>query len=72
MGVIQKIVRNKENGCFCEAGDTDTYVREIINLLSSDKWRFDAASASLEIIKKGYSLEAHLHRLECVYEENLK
>ena len=72
VGGIPKIVRNKENGCCCEAGDTDTYVREIINLLNSDKWRFDAANASLEIIKKGYSLEAHLHQLERVYEENLK
>lgn len=72
VGGIPKIVRNKENGCCCEAGDTDTYVRKIINLLSNDKWRFDAASASLEIIKKGYSLEAHLHRLECAYEEKLK
>lgn len=72
VGGIPKIVRNKENGCCCEVGDTDAYVKEIINLLSSDKWRFDAAAASLEIIKKGYSLETHLHRLECVYEENLK
>ena len=72
VGGIPKIVRNEENGYCCEAGDVDTYVRGIIALLGSDKWRFDAARESLEIVNRGYSLEAHLRRLECVYEENLR
>ena len=68
VGGISKIVPDGENGYCCEAGNTEIFADRIIHLLSDDKWRYTASISSIEIVRKGYSLNAHLQRLESVYE----
>ena len=68
VGGISKIVHDGENGYCCEAGNTEIFADRIIHLLSDDKWRYTASISSIEIVRKGYSLNAHLQRLESVYE----
>lgn len=68
VGGIPKIVRDGENGYCCEPGDVESMATGIIELLKNTKKRESAAKKSMSIVKKGYSLEAHLKLLEEIYE----
>ena len=70
VGGIPKIVR--ENGVCCTPGDVNTMAVAIIEMLQDTNKREMRAKASIEIVKAGYSLEAHLKMIEKVYEEALK
>lgn len=72
VGGIPKIVHNTENGVCCNPGDVQTMADGIIELISDDTKRKYASTASIDIVKKGYSLEAHLKLLEAVYKEILE
>lgn len=67
VGGIPKIVHDKENGACCEPGDIAGFSKSIVSLLCDKKLRDTASVASFDIVKKGYSLEAHLALLEKVY-----
>ena len=68
VGGIPKIVHNGENGVCCDAGDIDTMADGIISLLKDNEKRCLSSKASVEIIKKGYTLDAHIKLVEKVYE----
>ena len=67
VGGIPKIVHNGENGICCDAGDVDKFAKGIIELLTDDQKRMQAAKSSMAIVKNGYSLEVHLEFLEKTY-----
>ena len=69
VGGIPKIVHDGENGYCCEAGNTSIMATKIIRLPKNREIRESASKASLDIVKKGYSLEAHLLLLEALYEK---
>lgn len=69
VGGIPKIVHDGENGYCCGAGNTSIMATEIIRLLNNREIRESASKASLDIVTKGYSLEAHLLLLEALYEK---
>lgn len=71
VGGIPKIVHDGDNGYCCDAGDVKMFAEGITRLLMSDENRRIAAVESMKIVKAGYSLEFHLQRLECIYEENV-
>lgn len=68
VGGIPKIVRDGENGICCEPGDVGKFSEGIIELLSNNATRVSASNSSIEIVKKGYSLETHLSLLKELYE----
>ncbi len=72
VGGIPKIVHDGGNGYCCNAGDEETMAAGIIKLLINDNMRKEAIKDSIDIVKKGYSLDAHLTLLEVVYERVLK
>lgn len=67
VGGIPKIVHDGENGRCYQPGDSEGFAHEIITLLQDDNIRNMAGESSLCIVKKGYSLEAHIKLLEKVY-----
>lgn len=67
VGGIPKIVHHGENGGCLQPGETEGFAREIVVLLKDDNARKIAGEASLNIVKKGYSLDAHIKLLEKVY-----
>ena len=67
VGGIPKIVHDGENGFCCEVGNTDSFAKAIIALLQNKEKRKNASLESVSIVKKGYSIEAHLKKLESVY-----
>lgn len=69
VGGIPKIVHDGKNGTCCEAGDVDTFSKEIIELLENIGKRKAAIQESWSIVVGGYSLEAHLSILENIYEK---
>lgn len=69
VGGIPKIVHDGENGYCCEAGNTSIMATGIIRLLNNREIRESASKASLDIVKKGYSFEAHVLLLEALYEK---
>lgn len=68
VGGIPKIVHDGENGYCCDAGDIEHMSTGIIDLLKNGKKRKEAIKESVYIVKKGYSLDAHLMQLKDVYE----
>lgn len=71
VGGIPKIVRNGENGICCNVADVEEMAQGIINLLFDEQQRKCAAKASMEIVKKAYSLEKHLQCIKEIYENIL-
>lgn len=69
VGGIPEIVHDGENGFCCSAGDIEGMADKILSLLIDDKKRMSAAKRSIAIIRKSYSLDKHLERLEKAYEE---
>lgn len=72
VGGIPKIVHNGENGFCCNAGDVTSMASGIITLLMDEKKRKEAALNSINIVKKGYSLDAHIELLESIYREEIE
>ena len=68
VGGIPKIVHDGENGYCCAPGDIKTFSNTIIQLLKNEQFRTDAGVASLYIVEKSYSLEAHLQQLSKIYD----
>ena len=68
VGGIPKIVVDEKNGFCCQPGDTEAMSNAIIQLLSDNKKRGQYDTQSIAIIKKEYSLETHISRLESLYE----
>lgn len=67
VGGIPKIVQNGENGYCYEPGDIKSFAKGIITLLFNEEERIKSANASMKIVKKSYSFETHICRLEGVY-----
>lgn len=66
VGGIPKIVRN--NGEMCEPGDIDGFSQKIVELLQDDKKLFDAGRESRNIVQSEYSLDAHIEKIENLYD----
>ena len=69
VGGIPKIVHNDINGWCCEQGDILAFSTGINRLLSNSNELQQYSRASFNIVKNGYSLEAHLKKIESVYEK---
>lgn len=69
VGGIPKIVHDGENGICCNPGDINTMTEGIIELLTDDQKRYEASKASIDFVRKSYSLESHIEKLETLYEE---
>ena len=67
VGGIPKLVQNGQNGVCCEPGDINSFSKGITELLKDEELRNKASQKSIEIVKKGYSLDAHLILLEKIY-----
>lgn len=72
VGGIPKIVHDGENGYCCDAGDVANMSTGIIGLLTDGKKREAAIKESVNVVKNGYSLDAHLTLLEAVFERVIK
>lgn len=71
VGGIPKIVHDGENGYCCDPGDVNRFVKRITKILLDGKERKSFGEASWKIVKEGYSLEAHLNRIEQAYKQVL-
>lgn len=65
VGGIPKIVQDKVNGYCVEPGDIDGMAKAIESLIGEGRKK--ASISSFEIVKRGYSLEQHLRKLEECY-----
>ena len=68
VGGIPKIVHDDENGFCFEPGNVMEMGKAIENLLLENK-RLEASISSFEIVKRGYSLEQHIKKLEKCYKK---
>lgn len=71
VGGIPKIVHDGENGYCCDPGNVNRFAKGITKILLDGKERKLFGEASWKIVKEGYSLEAHLNRIEQAYEQVL-
>lgn len=71
VGGIPKLVISGENGFLEQPGESERFAQDIIQLLTDEKLRMDAGRKSYEIVRDGYTLEAHLRKLEQVYKQVL-
>lgn len=71
VGGISKIVHDGENGYCCDPGNVNRFAKGITKILLDGKERKSFGEASWKIVKEGYSLEAHLNRIEQAYEQVL-
>ena len=67
VGGIPKIVHDGENGFCFEPGNVMEMGKAIENLLENK--RVEASISSFEIVKRGYSLEQHIKKLEECYKK---
>lgn len=67
VGGIPKIVHDDENGFCFEPGNVMEMGKAIENLLENK--RLEASISSFEIVKRGYSLEQHIKKLEKCYKK---
>lgn len=71
VGGIPKIVHDGENGYCCDPGNVNRFAKGITKILLDGKERKSFGEASWKIVKEGYSLEAHVNRIEQAYEQVL-
>ena len=71
VGGIPKIVHDGENGYCCDPGNVNQFAKGITEILLDRKERKSFGEASWKIVKEGYSLEAHLNRIEQAYKQVL-
>lgn len=67
VGGIKKIVHNNKNGFINKPGDIYGLAKSIIIMLSDGKYLKDAGNESVSIIKRDYSLDLHIDKLELLY-----
>lgn len=67
VGGIPQIVQDGVNGYVGIPGDVDIFATRICELLSNPSKCRAFGEASLRIINTGYSLEAHIAKLEQIY-----
>lgn len=68
VGGIPRLVSNGQNGYLYEPGDAKNMADAIVKLLSDDDLRVSFGQESRNIIKKQYSLDVHLDKIEKIYE----
>ncbi len=72
VGGIPQVVQKDYNGKLLKPTDSKAMAEAVIGYLSDrDSWE-RASNASFEIAKKKYSFEAHVEKLESIYESVLK
>ncbi|MBX9969226.1 glycosyltransferase family 4 protein [Priestia aryabhattai] len=71
VGGIPKIVMNDCNGYLCNPGDNEGFAEAIRYILTDKSKRKRMGKASMKIVIDSYSLEAHISKLEAVYEKYL-
>ena len=71
VGGIPKLVANCESGYLCKPGDTDLISNSIVKILSSKEAYIHASMKSYSIAAEGFGFDAHLSKLEKVYDELL-
>lgn len=71
VGGIPKLVRNGDNGFLYEPGDTDGIAEGCFKLCTDEELRLQCGKHSLELVKRDYSLESHLAKLENIWSEIL-
>ncbi|URN84120.1 glycosyltransferase family 4 protein [Acetobacterium wieringae] len=69
VGGIEKIVHNGENGFVFGPGDIEGFAKAIIKILSNDEYRKFLGNGSINIVRNGYSLEAHIQKVIEVYDK---
>lgn len=67
VGGIPKIVKNQINGYTCEPGNVSEFATKIIEILQDKSKCQNYGNMSLKIIKESYSLEAHIKKIESIY-----
>ena len=68
VGGIPKIVVNQVNGYVCEPGDVNEFAEKLVEILLDKAKCKKFGLKSLQIVQESYSLEAHIQKLELVYE----
>ncbi len=69
VGGIPKIVRQGINGYLYKPGDSKSMACAIIEYLTDDEKRLKAGRESVDVIRKSYSLQQNIDKLERVYTE---
>ena len=69
VGGIPKCVDDEISGYLSNPGDVNKMSKNIVKLLIDDKCRNDFASKSFQIAEEKYSLNAHLVKLEKIYDQ---
>ena len=69
VGGIPKIVRQGVNGYLYKPGDSKNMACAIIEYLTNDEKRVKAGQESVDIIRKSYSLQQNIDKLEKIYSE---
>lgn len=69
VGGIPKIVRQGVNGYLYKPGDSKNMACAIIEYLTDDEKRLKAGRESVDVIRKSYSLQQNIDKLERVYTE---
>ena len=67
VGGIPKIVRNGENGYITEPGDVSGLSEAIVDLLNNHQKMHEFGEMSIHIVEEKYSLDAHIEKLENLY-----
>lgn len=67
VGGIPKIVQNQRNGASILPGDKEGFAKNIIEILTHEEKRVAYGKESYEVVKKQYSLDSHINRLEQIY-----
>ena len=67
VGGIPKIVKNQINGYTCKPGNVSEFASKIIEILQDKSKCQNYGNMSLKIIKESYSLEAHIRKIESIY-----
>lgn len=68
VGGIPKIVKNQVNGYVCDPGNVNEFAMRIIEILQDKSICKKYGNKSLEIIKESYSLDAHIQKIETIYD----
>lgn len=69
VGGIPKIVKQGVNGYLYKPGDSESMASAIIGYLTDDEKRIKAGQESADIIRRSYSLQQNIDKLERVYTE---
>lgn len=68
VGGIPKLIRDGENGCLREPGETEAMAQAVVKFLEDPDSRKACGLSAREYAMRYYSLERHLEKLSAVYE----